>query len=225
MAGGGNWEFQIYRNNRTNSYVKNGILHITPTLTQDWAPGLGAVNLNGLTAESDCTSAFAFGCYRANVNPISSARINTRSFSFTTGRLEVRAKLPRGDWLWPAIWLLPKYEQYGMWPVSGEIDVVESTGNAAGYATNRGVDSILSVLHWGLDYFQNKNNMTTASYTLNDGTDFSQAFHTFGLVRTDTGLYTYVDQDSNRVLEVDWSNQTFFESCFFSHCPNRQWGV
>ena len=32
MAGGGNWEFQIYRNNRTNSFVENGILHLKPTL-------------------------------------------------------------------------------------------------------------------------------------------------------------------------------------------------
>ena len=32
---GGNWEFQYYRNNAKNSYVKNGLLHIVPTLTAD----------------------------------------------------------------------------------------------------------------------------------------------------------------------------------------------
>lgn len=37
-----------------------------------------------------------------------SARVRTaESFSFRYGRVEVRAKLPRGDWLWPAIWMLP----------------------------------------------------------------------------------------------------------------------
>lgn len=36
------------------------------------------------------------------ISPIVSARINTRSaFGFRYGHLEVRAKLPRGDWIWP----------------------------------------------------------------------------------------------------------------------------
>jgi hypothetical protein len=35
MSGGGNWEFQLYHNNRTNSFVKDGHLHIHPTLTED----------------------------------------------------------------------------------------------------------------------------------------------------------------------------------------------
>jgi hypothetical protein len=33
MGGGGNWEFEQYRNNRTNSFVEEGVLHIQPTLT------------------------------------------------------------------------------------------------------------------------------------------------------------------------------------------------
>jgi Glycosyl hydrolases family 16 len=44
-------------------------------------------------------------------------------------RLEVEAKLPRGDWLWPAVWLLPEDDAYGQWPASGEIDMLESRGN------------------------------------------------------------------------------------------------
>lgn len=35
LAGGGNWEFQWYGNNRSNSYCEDGILHIRPTLTED----------------------------------------------------------------------------------------------------------------------------------------------------------------------------------------------
>ncbi len=39
-----------------------------------------------------------------------SAKVTTtNSFHFTYGRVEVRAKLPKGDWLWPAIWLLPRF--------------------------------------------------------------------------------------------------------------------
>lgn len=35
LAGGGNWEFQAYSNNRSNSYVKDGVLYIQPTLLSD----------------------------------------------------------------------------------------------------------------------------------------------------------------------------------------------
>ena len=62
-----------------------------------------------------------------------SGRINTRGKkSIKYGKVEVRAKLPQGDWLWPAIWMLPEGNDtstaqgtgvYGAWPVSGEIDV------------------------------------------------------------------------------------------------------
>lgn len=45
------------------------------------------------------------------------------STSIAYGKIEVRAKIPRGDWLWPAIWMLPKDNKYGAWPMSGEIDV------------------------------------------------------------------------------------------------------
>jgi hypothetical protein len=34
MAGGGNWEFQYYTNNRTNSFVEDGVLYLQPTLTE-----------------------------------------------------------------------------------------------------------------------------------------------------------------------------------------------
>ena len=54
-----------------------------------------------------------YGCERVGdgsniINPVSSARLRTaHSFAFTYGKVEVRAKLPEGDWLWPAIWMLP----------------------------------------------------------------------------------------------------------------------
>ena len=53
-----------------------------------------------------------------------SARLSTRgSYSIRFGKVEVVAKLPRGDWLWPAIWMAPLDSVYGSWPLSGEIDV------------------------------------------------------------------------------------------------------
>lgn len=47
---------------------------------------------------------------------------------FLYGRLEVRAQLPEGRGLWPALWLLPDHFKYGGWPASGEIDLMENVG-------------------------------------------------------------------------------------------------
>jgi beta-glucanase (GH16 family) len=44
------------------------------------------------------------------------------------GKIEVRAKLPKGRGTWPAIWMLPTEWKYGGWPASGEIDIMEHVG-------------------------------------------------------------------------------------------------
>lgn len=54
LGGGGNWEFQWYTNNRSNSYVDNGVLYLTPTLTSDAIGEAGLstahININGGSA-------------------------------------------------------------------------------------------------------------------------------------------------------------------------------
>ena len=102
---------------------------------KDW-PYYGKIDVWGSQPADHCTGNEWGGCfkeaYASNiVNPIQSARLRTeRSLSFRYGRMEIEAKLPKGDWLWPALWLLPKYQKYGVWPTSGEIDLMEARGNA-----------------------------------------------------------------------------------------------
>lgn len=110
----------MYENNRSTSWVNNSILNIKPILTED---KIGAdkvrngytYDLWGGTPADQCTANSFYGCLRASngfnyINPVMSAKITTaQSFSFKYGRVEVKAKLPKGNWLWPAIWLLPRY--------------------------------------------------------------------------------------------------------------------
>jgi hypothetical protein len=51
----------------------------------------------------------------------------------------------------PAIWLLPKNNEYGNWPASGEIDILESRGNDVNYPAG-GVNTFGSTLHWGTNW-------------------------------------------------------------------------
>lgn len=83
------------------------------------------------------------------IQPIQSARIHTaNSFSFTYGSVETRVRMPRGDWIWPAIWMVPKEPSaYGPNPRSGEIDITEvrSKEKKCKLQTSMIVNSMLNV--------------------------------------------------------------------------------
>jgi beta-glucanase (GH16 family) len=62
-----------------------------------------------------------------------SARMTTRyKGDWINGRYEIRARLPFGPGTWPAIWMLPSDWEYGGWPNSGEIDIMEHVGRDPG---------------------------------------------------------------------------------------------
>lgn len=171
MGGGGNWEFEMYGNNRTNSFVEEGVLYLQPTLTRDNigddALLHGDVNIWGGEYNLQCTSNSFWGCERnaagsGNViNPIQSARIRTAGkFSFKYGKVEVKAQLPKGDFIWPAIWMMPEDSAFGAWPASGEIDIMESRGNDASCEAG-GNNKFGSTLHWGPAWNANGYELTT----------------------------------------------------------------
>lgn len=58
----------------------------------------------------------------------SSRMVTKNRGDWTFGRIEVRAKLPSGRGVWPAIWMLSTGWEYGGWPESGEIDIMENVG-------------------------------------------------------------------------------------------------
>ncbi|KAF9974719.1 hypothetical protein BGZ73_001838 [Actinomortierella ambigua] len=227
MSGGGNFEFQLYHNNRTNTFVKDGVLYIKPTLTSDridlrLSSG-GTLDMWGGDPGTACTANYNYGCFRVAggggniLNPVQSGMVRTvNSFKFRYGKVVVRARMPKGDWLWPAIWMLPADYQYGNWPASGEIDIVESRGNGPDYAGG-GVNKIGSTLHWGPSWDMNRWPLTHQEYTLPNGKLFSDDFHTFTLDWRPTGLTTYVDD--HKVLDVRFDNM-FSKGSFPSWVQN-----
>lgn len=74
-----------------------------------------------ITAKKESSNGFDF----------TSSRITTQNnFEFTYGRIEARAKLPTGKGTWPAIWMLGSNFNEVSWPATGEIDIMEHTGNS-----------------------------------------------------------------------------------------------
>ncbi|KAK9324901.1 concanavalin A-like lectin/glucanase domain-containing protein [Lipomyces orientalis] len=201
VGGFGNGEFEWATDSANNSFVRDGKLYIVPTFTADV---IGDDNLmNGytvnLTVAGTCTSTADGDCaVRSNrsvgdmIPPIMSARLLTRrSANIRYGKVEVRAKLPRGDWLWPAIWMMPTDSVYGQWPASGEIDICESRGNDHTY-TAGGNNVMSSTLHWGPTAALNRYWKTHSTLSLKHST-FTDGFHTFGLEWSDKYIMTYLD--------------------------------
>jgi beta-glucanase (GH16 family) len=189
--------------------VENGNLYIKATL-QDATLVEKNATINLLQAGtctsdqfSDCVA--ATNTYPGNasiVPPTKSGRLNSKKgATIKYGRLEVTAKMPVGDWLWPAIWMLPVNNTYGAWPESGEIDIVESRGNNHTYAQG-GNNIASSALHWGPDpandAWWKTNNKRQALHTT-----YASGFNTFGLEWSEKYIFTYIN---SRLLQVLYTN-------------------
>ena len=212
-----NGQFEFTTPYEENSFVgEDGMLHIRPTLTN--LTLLEKDNVLNLTAMGICTSRLKKDCVtetslanRTIINPIQSARIHTKkSASIRYGRVEVRARLPEGKWLWPAIWMLPVNSTYGEWPRSGEIDIAESRGN--GYWHQQGGNDIMSsALHWGPDAANDAwwrtNKKRGALHTT-----YAKKFHTFGLEWSENYLFTYVNSRLLQVLYVPFPDGGLYKS-------------
>lgn len=117
-GGFGSGTFEWTTNDPKNAYTDAEGLHIVPTLTMDSTPiTLDQMNDNfvlNLTTDGTCTAEGIDTCsIRSNktagtvINPVRSARLTTKGKkSITFGKVEVVAKMPKGDWLWPAIWMM-----------------------------------------------------------------------------------------------------------------------
>ncbi|KDO19786.1 hypothetical protein SPRG_14980 [Saprolegnia parasitica CBS 223.65] len=227
LGGNGNREFQAYVNSRNNSYVKDGKLHLRATLT-DEAYGQdgvtqGDMDLWGTSPYSSCSSPQFVGCRKTAsgmdiLPPVQSARIQTmESFSFKYGRIEIATKLPKGDWLWPGIWMMAKDNKYGPWPSSGELDIMESRGNGPDYTDDKGNpignNRFSSCFHfgpaWNKDAYPVAVNDTKA---LPNHRSYGDEFHTFGFYWDEDEMYSYIDTPDQVVTRVaGYGKQSFWD--------------
>jgi beta-glucanase (GH16 family) len=249
MSGFGNGQFEMTTNSENNSFVRNGALHIAPTLTSDNIGGAAifdgyTYNITGCTfnitqassytsdGASDPTAATTAGpdgfnaaeYYKACgavsnrttgavINPVQSARISTRrSASIRYGKVEVVAKLPTGDWLWPAIWMLPVENAYGPWPMSGEIDIMEARGNGPAYPA-QGADYVRGSLNWGPQTFINAVALTYGWWTQRRSA-YDRGYHTYGLEWDQDFIRMYVDSRLHKTFELKFSRPFFARGNF-----------
>lgn len=116
-----------------------------------------------------------------------SARIHTRDrFAFRYGRIEARIRLPAGQGLWPAFWLLPQENTYGAWAASGEIDIIEAV-NLGGTSGN----TVFGSIHYGGSMPDNVSSEET--YVVPSSA--TAEFHTYAIEWDAVEIRWYVDTE------------------------------
>lgn len=171
-TGGGNNELQYYTDRGENSFVANGYLVLRAQRE----------NFEGPEGQRDFTS----------------ARINSRNKAdFRYGRFEIRARLPEGQGIWPAVWMMPTDDIYGGWAASGEIDIMEAVNTGV-----NGNNSVHGTLHYGGAW--PNNTYSGAAYI--PATSVSDNFHIYALEWEENEFRWFVDGVHYQTQNT-WSTQ------------------
>lgn len=152
--GGGNNELQFYTAEQRNAFIESGSL-VIQAFQEPY-----------------------------NGKEFTSARMTTdHKQDWLYGRVDVRARVPYGRGMWPAIWMLPSDWVYGGWPASGEIDIMELLGHEPG--------KIYGTKHWGQDAAPHLS--SGGWYVLPGGASFAAGYHTYSLEWTADSLTWFMD--------------------------------
>ena len=175
-SGWGNNESQYYRSGNKNAELDQGFLRITAKEETH----LGA--------------------------PYTSARLTTQGKeSFQYGRIDIRAKVPYGQGVWPALWMLGDNFGSAGWPTCGEIDIMELIGGE-GYNDR----TVYGTAHWS-------NNGSHAEYggnrSLPLGEKFNDEFHVFSIVWNSSSIKWYLDNSLYHTMNT--ASLTAFQNKFF----------
>lgn len=132
-----------------------------------------------------------------------SARINTSGKQhFKYGRIEISAKLPKGNGTWPAIWMLGENRARDGYPACGEIDIMEHVGKSP------------SEIH-GAIHFPEKNNKELISSSKKFALPLSSdTFHTYAIEWNENSITYFVDDVSYHCFNIEDAEREGRENIF-----------
>ncbi len=137
----------------------------------------------------------------------SSRMVTKGKKEFKYGRVDIRAILPKGQGIWPALWMLGSNISSVNWPKCGEIDIMEMIGG--------GVDRDNKV--YGTPHWDNAGQYASygGSTILSGGKTFSDEFHVFSIVWDATKIIWYLDDIQFHVIDITPAELNEFQKEFF----------
>ncbi len=176
-AGGwGNSELENYTNRTENAHVDSGMLVIKAIKE----------NYNG--------------------SFYTSARMKTQAkASWLYGKVEARMKLPYGQGIWPAFWMLGDNISSVSWPKCGEIDIMEMIGGTG----------MRDLTTYGTAHWDNSGHVSSGSNKALGGGKFADAFHVFSITWTPQNIIWYLDDVPYFVVLISSADRAAFQKKFF----------
>ena len=139
----------------------------------------------------------------SNGKEYASARMTTEDkFEFKYGRVDIRAALPEGKGLWPALWMLGT--SGGQWPKNGEIDIMESGQGGDD-------DKVVGTVHWDANG-DNANYGQSKSFP---NRQLQNQFHVFSIEWSENVIRWYVDDVEYNVIDTSPSDLSEFRNDFY----------
>ena len=136
-------------------------------------------------------------------NYTSSRMITKGAEDFKYGRIDIRAALPEGQGLWPALWMLGANIDQVSWPNCGEIDIMEIVGHQP--------NKVHGTLHWG---DVNGNHAQYGGYK-NSSTDLSEEFNVYSIIWTQTQITWLLNNVQYHVININEAQFDEFRENFF----------
>ena len=135
-----------------------------------------------------------------------SSRITTKNKKFFKfGRIDIRARVPETQGIWPALWMMPQDNKYGGWPSSGEIDIMELLGHEPA--------KLYSTVHYGPGP-----GSTNISKSIISPAALSNEFHVYSLVWEQDKMQFMLDNvvlSTVNKADLGGNNYPFNETFFF----------
>lgn len=135
----------------------------------------------------------------------SSRMITKGKRSFTYGRVDIRAILPQGKGIWPALWMLGSNINEVGWPACGELDMMEMVGG------NDGDKTVHGTIHW-------ENDGSHASYggsTMLSSGKFADEFHVFSIIWDAQKIVWLLDNVPFKEVDITPEDLEEFHRDFF----------
>ena len=139
-----------------------------------------------------------------NSNYTSSRLITRGKQSFQYGRVDIRAVMPEGQGIWPALWMLGSNHLQVGWPTCGEIDIMEMIGGEER-------DNVVhGTAHWNQDgHVSYGQSMTNVSGKL------SEEYHVYSIIWDEQSIRWYFDDVNFNTIDITPAALSAFHDDFF----------
>ncbi|MFM7400924.1 MAG: family 16 glycosylhydrolase [Bacteroidota bacterium] len=131
-----------------------------------------------------------------NGNYTSARMITKGKRTFQYGRIAIRAKLPKGQGIWPALWMLGTNIDNVGWPACGEIDIMEYLGHQT--------STVHGTAHWGAQG-STSSQSSSSRFDLTSG-NFYEKFHVFSIIWEANRIRWYMDDQLFHTVTTTTTN-------------------